>query len=84
MTANQDFAALMNEKNDDIAINEQIRNEINVSNIIAINYDKFKRLCKKDNLQLFVFQYNNINVKITMMTIILNNKNKIIKISFKY
>ena len=47
-------------------MNKQIRNEIHVSNIIAINYDEFEKLCKKDNLQLFVFQYDNINAKITV------------------
>ena len=49
-------------------MNERIRNEINVSNIIAIDYDEFERLCRKDNLQAFVFQYDNISV--TVMTTI--------------
>ena len=74
----------MNEKNDDVAKNERIRNELNVSIIIAIDYDKFEKICKKGNLQLFVFQYDNINDRITVVTAISNKKNEIIKISFKY
>ena len=64
-------------------MNERIRNKINVSNIIAIDYDEFEKLCRKDNLQAFVFQYNNISVKITVMTTIFDEKNEKI-ISFKY
>ena len=45
----------MNEKNDNVTINERIRNELNVSIIIAIDYNKFAKICKKNNLQLFVF-----------------------------
>ena len=69
-------------KNDDIAMNEQIRNEINVTNIMTIDYDEFKKLCKKYSLQAFVFQYDNISA--TMMTIIFDEKDKKIKISFQY
>ena len=65
-------------------MSERIRNEINVSNIIAIDYDEFEKLCKKNNLQTFVFQYDNINAKITVMTTIFDEKNEKIKISFKY
>ena len=82
MTADQDFAAVADEKNDDVTMNERIRNEINVSNIIAIDYDEFEKLCKKDNLQTFVFQYDNISA--TVMTTIFDEKNEKIKISFKY
>ena len=64
-------------------MNERIRNKINVSNIIAIDYDEFEKFCIKDNLQTFVFQYDNVNAKITVMTIISDEKNKKI-ISFKY
>ena len=62
-------------------MNQRIRNKINVSNIVAINYDKFERLCRKDNLQAFIFQYNNISA--TVMTIIFDEKEKKI-ILFKY
>ena len=55
LTADQDSAAVADERNDDVTMNERIRNEINVSNIIAIDYDEFKRLCKKNNFQSFVF-----------------------------
>ena len=55
LTTNQKTVAAMNEKNDDVAKNEQIRNGLNVSIIIAIDYDKFEKICKKNNLQLFVF-----------------------------
>ena len=57
-------------------MNERIRNEINVSNIIAIDYNEFEKLCRKDNLQTFVFQYNDISAKITMMTTIFDEKNQ--------
>ena len=73
----------MNEKNDDIAKSERIRNELNVSIIIAIDYDEFEKICKKDNLQSIVFQYDNINNKITMIIVISDKKNEIVKISFK-
>ena len=66
----------MKEKNDDVAKIERICNELNVSIIIAINYNEFKKICKKNNLQLFVFQYNNINVQITIVIVILNKKMK--------
>ena len=82
LTADQNFAAVIDERNDDIAMSKQIRNEINVSSIIAIDYDEFKRLCKKDNLQTFIFQYDNINA--TVMTIIFDEKDEKIKTSFKY
>ena len=84
MTVDQNSTAIIDKRNDDIAINKQIRNEINVSNIIAIDYNEFEKLCKKDNLQSFVFWYNNISVKITIMTTIFDKKNEIIKILFKY
>ena len=71
-------------KNDDVAMNEQICNEINVLNIIAIDYDEFDRLCRKDNLQLFMIQYDNISAKIIVMTTIFDEKNEKIKISSKY
>ena len=74
LTTDQHFAAVADEKNDDVAMNEQICNEINVSNIIAINYDEFEKLCRKDNLQTFVFQYDNINA--TVMKIIFDEKNE--------
>ena len=35
----------MNEKNDNVAKNKRIRNELNVSIIIAIDYDKLKKIC---------------------------------------
>ena len=55
-------------------MNEQTRNEINVSNIVAIDYDEFEKLCTKDNLQAFVFQYDNISV--IVMTTIFDEKNE--------
>ena len=55
LTADQNSAAVVHEENDDVTMNERNRNEINVSNIIAIDYDEFEKLCKKDNLQTFVF-----------------------------
>ena len=55
MTANQETVAAMNEKDEDIAKNERIRNESNVSIIIAIDYDEFEKIYKKNSLQLFVF-----------------------------
>ena len=55
-------------------MNERIRNERIVSNIIAMNYDKFEKFCKKNNLQLFVFQFDNISARITMITTIFNKK----------
>ena len=73
----------MNKRNDDVAKKEQIGNALNVSIIFAIYYDEFEKICKKNNLQLFVFQYDNINNKITIVTII-SKKNEIIKILFKY
>ena len=48
---------------------------------IIINLKKF---VKKNSLQLFVFKYDKINAQITIMIVILNKKNEIIKISFKY
>ena len=84
MTADQIFAAVIDEKNDNVVMNEQIRNEINVSNIIAIDYNKFEKLCRKNNLQSFVFKYDNISANITVMTIIFDVKNKKMKILFKY
>ena len=64
-------------------MNKRIRNEINVSNIIAIDYNEFEKLCRKDNLQAFVFQYDNINFKITVITIVFDEKIEKI-ILFKY
>ena len=61
----------------------RIRNELNVSIIIAIDYDEFEKIWKKNILQLFVFQYNNINAQIRIVTFI-KKKNEIIKILFKY
>ena len=81
MIVNQDSATLVDERNDNVTMNERIRNKINVSNIIAIDYDEFEKLCRKDNLQAFVFQYDNISA--TMMTTIFDEKNEKI-ISFKY
>ena len=52
----------MNERNDNVAKIKRIRNEWNISIIIAINYKKFEKICKKNNCQLFVFQYDNISV----------------------
>ena len=52
----------MNEKNDNIAKFESIRNILNVSIIIAIDYEEFKKICIQNNLALFIFQYNIINV----------------------
>ena len=49
-----------------------------------MQHDEFEKICKKNNLQLFVFQYDNINDQITMITIISNKKNEVIKILFKY
>ena len=76
MTTDQNFAAVVDERNDNVAMNKQIRNEINVSNIIAIDYNEFKQLRNVNNLQSFVFQYDNIIVKITVMTIIFDEKDK--------
>ena len=45
----------MNEKNDNVVNEKRNRNELNVSIIIAINSNKFKKIYKKNNLQLFVF-----------------------------
>ena len=61
-------------------MSKRIRNERNVSNIVAIDYDEFEKLCKKDNLQAFVFQYDNISA--IVMTIIFDEKNEK-TISFK-
>ena len=38
----------------------------------------------KNNLQLFIFQYDNISLKTTVMTIIFDEKNEKIKNLFKY
>ena len=84
LTTNQEIGVVVNEKNNDVAKIERIRNKLNVSIIIAIDYDEFEKICKKDNLQSFVFQYDNINVQITIVTVISNKKNEVIKISFKY
>ena len=84
LTADQDFVIVVDEKNDNVTMNERIRNKINVSNIIAIDYDEFEKLCRKDDLQTFVFQYDNISAKITVMTTIFDEKNEKIKILFKY
>ena len=51
----------MNKKNDNVAKIERIRNELNVLIKIAIDYNKFKKICKENNLQSFVFQYDDIN-----------------------
>ena len=83
LTADQNSAAVIDERNDDFTINERICNEINVSNIIAIDYDEFERLCRKNNLQAFVFQYDNISAMITVMTTIFDEKNEKV-ILFKY
>ena len=45
----------MNEKNDNVTNIKRIRDELNVSIIIVIDYNKFKKICKKNNLQSFVF-----------------------------
>ena len=45
----------MNEKNNNVAKIKRIRNELNVLIIIVIDYDEFEKICKKNNLQLFVF-----------------------------
>ena len=68
MTADQKTVVAVNEKNDEIAKNKRICNELNVAIIITINYDELEKLCKKNNLQLFVFQYDNINVQIGWQT----------------
>ena len=39
----------MNEKNDYVAKSERIYNELNVSIIIAIDYDEFEKICKKES-----------------------------------
>ena len=74
----------MKEKNDDVAEIERIRNELNVSTIIAIDYNDLEKICKQNNLQLFVFQYDNVSAQITIVIAISNKNNQIREISFKY
>ena len=57
-------------------MSERTRNKINISNIIAIDYDEFEKLCKENNLQTFLFQYDNISAKITVITTIFDEKMK--------
>ena len=47
LPADQETVAAMNKKNDDVAKIERIRNELNVSIIIAIDYNEFEKICKK-------------------------------------
>ena len=71
LTADQKNVATVNERNDDVAKYKRICNKLNVSIIIEIDYDKFEKICKKNNFQLFVFQYDNISDKIAIVIAIL-------------
>ena len=54
LTTNQSTVAAVKEKNNDVAKIERIYNELKVSIKNAIDYDKFEKISKNINLQLFV------------------------------
>ena len=74
LRVDQKTVAVVNQKNDNVAKNERNRNKLNVFIIIAIDYDEFEKICKNNNLQLLVFQYDNISDKVTIVISISNKK----------